>query len=333
MRLRGLDGLRAISISLVLFAHASADGRGQFTAELGVRVFFVISGFLITTLLLREREVAKRISLRGFYFRRAARIFPAFYAYIAVVVVLTLLGVFAVSGSDFAFAATYTMNFRDHRAWQLGHTWSLAVEEQFYLLWPLLLGRLGNERALRVAMFAVIVAPGLRFATLRQWPEIEGLLDQAFPFICDSIAIGCVLAIMRDRLEAWPPYLALLEASWFWLVPAAAIATILIPSATINITAAMTISNVGIALAIHRCIDNPPRFLENRFLVWIGTLSYSLYLWQQPFLNRHSTQWFCRRPFNLGIAVTLAIASYYLIEKPVRSWAMRATGRRFAQPG
>ena len=327
-RIPTLDGLRAISISLVLLAHAISAGASEAFAELGVRTFFVISGFLITTLLVRERDKYGKISLRDFYVRRVFRIFPAFYTYLAVMLALVIAGAFTISVTDFAFAMTYTMNFHEHRAWWVGHMWSLAVEEQFYLLWPLMLVFLGNQRALRFAIGAIVLAPVLRVGALYFFPKLSGLTDQAFPFVFDSIAIGCVLALARTDLESWPPYKRLLDARWFWAVPLPLFATLWITRPVIDLGFSTTAANVGIALALHRCVTRPSdavgRVLELPAFVWLGTLSYSLYLWQQPFLNRHATGWWVTLPTNIGLAGACAVASYFVIEKP----ALRL-GRRF----
>ncbi len=333
-RIPTLDGLRAISIVLVLCAHVPGTGiipvmpKLMWLGEAGVRTFFVISGFLITTLLLREREKTGRISLKDFYIRRVFRIFPAFYTYIGVFVVLALAGWVVIPRSDFAFAAAYAMNFHEHRAWYLGHMWSLAVEEQFYILWPVVFVVLGARRASWFAVGAVIAAPILRVATLRVRPEWSGLLDQAFPFVFDSIALGCTLALVRPRLEAWPRYRALLAAPWFWLVPIGLILTLMITKPVVEMGLTTTLGNLGIALAIHRCVLTPDsafgRILERPTLVWIGTLSYSLYLWQQPFLDRHDPRWWTTLPVNVALALVVAMVSYYAIEKP----CLRL-GRRF----
>src|SRR5438105_858055 len=116
-RIPTLDGLRAVSIVLVLFSHTLGTGvvpmlhHAHVFGSTGVRTFFVLSGFLITTLLVREHERHGRISLRGFYVRRAFRIFPAFYVYLAVIGVLVAAGAIVVSTRDLVFAGTYTMNF------------------------------------------------------------------------------------------------------------------------------------------------------------------------------------------------------------------------------
>src|SRR4051812_33530313 len=143
-RIPSLDGLRAISIAFVLFAHLA--GTRNFPASrvvgkivdfgaLGVHVFFVISGYLITRLLLEELERRQRISLGRFYLRRTLRIFPPYYAFILALVAAQALGWLQLASRDVMHAMTYTSNYYLERSWFTGHTWSLSVEEQFYLLW------------------------------------------------------------------------------------------------------------------------------------------------------------------------------------------------------
>jgi len=106
---------------------------------LGVKVFFVISGFLITSLLLKEHAKNGQISLRAFYLRRVFRIFPASYAFIAVMFLCAVFGLITLLPNDLLHANTYSMNYHRPHAWYMAHLWSLAVEEQFYFMWPAVL--------------------------------------------------------------------------------------------------------------------------------------------------------------------------------------------------
>ena len=134
--LPGLDGLRALSVFTVIAYHAGAPVPG----DLGVSAFFVLSGFLITWLLMKELEETGRISLRDFYARRTLRIFPAYYVFIIGSLVLDTARGFPWPGEMTLSAFTYTVNYynaiRGHPSTGIAHAWSLAVEEQFYLLWP-----------------------------------------------------------------------------------------------------------------------------------------------------------------------------------------------------
>jgi peptidoglycan/LPS O-acetylase OafA/YrhL len=338
-RIPGLDGLRALSIAIVLYAHSTGTQHAPLPSvavfgDLGVRVFFVISGFLITTLLRAEYEKYGRISLSGFYIRRVYRIFPAFYVYLAVILAIAALGWITVPAEDVVFAATYTMNFHAQRAWWLGHLWSLAVEEQFYLMWPLVLSLLKPQRALWFAIAAIAAAPVLRVSAWIVWPEIRPLTDQAFPFVFDALATGCVLALAREWLESSPIYVQWLDSRAFWVLPLACIAALAVPRTGFNLAFGVTIGNLGIAMAIHRCIRHPTfpvgRVLESRPFVFVGALSYSLYLWQQPFVNRHGDSIINSFPVHIACAFGMALLSYYFVEQPVLALRARRAARKQA---
>ncbi len=336
-RIPSLDGLRAISIGLVLFSHVSG-GHGALTigpplsavdyGNVGVRIFFVISGYLISSILFAELGKRGTISLPRFYFRRAFRIFPAFYAYVGVVFVLASLGCAALRPGDVLHAITYTTNYHQDRAWALGHTWSLAVEEQFYLLWPLVLLVLGKRRGLTLAAAFVLFAPVIRVATrmLHLGPS-EGV-GETFQTVGDAIAVGCLLAGYSGELHRWSRYVAFRSSRYFFLVPVVGI----LGAATghhprVSDAIGEPLLNVCIALTVDRCVQTTEgrvgRFLNWGPLAFVGTLSYSLYLWQQPFLDRHSTAGFAVFPLNLGLAVAAALLSYYLVERPFLRWRER----------
>lgn len=296
--------------------------------NLGVRVFFVISGFLITHLLIQESRANGRISLRGFYLRRTYRIFPAFYVYLAVVGALTFAGYSIVSLSGFGYAAGYVINFVEKKDWVVGHLWSLAVEEQFYLLWPVTIVVLGWKRSTLVVFAAVLGAPLLRIGCWYCLPEYRGIITKAFPTICDAIAIGCVLACVRERLAGWNVYKAFLSSWWFIFVPIAVFASNALASHTRpDYLIGQSIRNIGIALCLDWCLLYPEsivgRFLNLRGMIWMGTLSYSFYLWQQLFLNRTSTSILCAFPLNIALAFVVALLSFYLIEKPFLKFRAR----------
>ena len=302
VRIPCLDGLRACSIVLVLLGHLR--GTHNFptvpdfqlfgdVANLGVRCFFVISGFLITHLLLKEFNQRGRISLRAFYVRRTFRIFPAFYTFFGVVVLLTFVGIISVPVLDLACAGTYTINFLPRKAWEVGHLWSLAVEEQFYLLWPICLVALGIKRSRNVAVTALLSSSCLPHrdlvsVTRISWPHHESVPDHLRhdrDWLPSSV-------LSRDLWKTgW--YRTLLESRGFVFIPALVLLSNMFASHTRpDLIFGESIRNIGIALCIDWCLRNavsvPGRFLNWAPMVWIGALSYSLYLWQQIFLNRNS---------------------------------------------
>ena len=323
-----MDGLRAVSIALVLLGHLvgtryfprSLEMLGEF-ANFGVRIFFVISGFLITDLLLRERAKTGAISLRHFYLRRVFRIFPAAYAFIAVIAVCSQLSIIALNPHDLLFATTYTSNFNLQRSWSVGHLWSLSVEEQFYLLWPAVLAVLGVTRGLRVVLAVILVSPAVRVLVWYLAPHWRDGIDQIFPTIADPLAVGCFLAIQRRWLWTQSWYRHVLESRYFFFVPLTALAANLAQyHPRISYVIAEPVMNFGIALTLDYCMRHASsvvgRFLDWRPIAFIGVLSYSLYLWQQPFLNRDGSAVWNAFPLNLVLAFLCALASYKLVEQP-----------------
>jgi peptidoglycan/LPS O-acetylase OafA/YrhL len=296
-------------------------------AHFGVRVFFVISGFLITTLLLGEEKRTQTISLKKFYFRRTMRIFPPFYVFIALMALAYAMGWITLNRHDILAAITYTTNYHHDRAWHLGHTWSLAVEEQFYLLWPFLVKVLGSRGAAKAALATIIASPLLRIGLLIGAPSFRPGIGETFPTVADAIATGCLLACHREAFALSPRWMAFLKGPWVWLAPAFGVVMVFFPSAKVDALLGETITNLGIVIMIERVVRFPNQglgqWLNTRPVVFVGALSYSLYLWQQPFLNRASENAICRFPLNVGVAFLCALASYYLIETPalrLRTW-------------
>jgi peptidoglycan/LPS O-acetylase OafA/YrhL len=347
-RIASLDGLRAISIALVLLGHLKgtagfpdaigdlAESRVVDVANLGVRVFFVISGFLITGLLLAEWRKTGRVSLPHFYLRRTFRIFPAYFALLGVVALLAAAGVVRLLPGDWLHALTYTMNYHDPRSWYVGHLWSLSVEEQFYLLWPAVVLLLGPVRAMWCAAGFVAVAPAIRLASWQLLPESHELIGNTFGTVGDAIAVGCVLAGAREWLWRRERYRALLMSRWF--VPLLlALALALNYFYRLSLAVGITTLNVALALTIERCVRAERgivgRALNARPLVFFGQLSYSVYLWQQLFLNRNVHSPVTSFPLNLILALAAATVSYYAVERPMlearagverRWWTRRA---------
>ncbi len=349
-RIPSLDGLRALSITLVIFSHllgtagfplgGRAFGAAGDVGYLGVRVFFVISGYLITTLLLKEHGKTGTISLVGFYARRAFRIFPAFYAFIMAMAIADALGAISLRDRDVIHALTYTMNYHYERSWELGHLWSLSIEEQFYLLWPALVLLVKPRWTGQVALAMVVLAPVMRAAALFVLPGSDVIME-AYPCVMDAIAAGSLLAVAQTRLDRSERYQRFLRSPWFLVVPAAVVlANIPLGIAAIDYTTDISVMNLGLALVVDRCvrIDRGPIFelLNTRALVWVGTMSYSIYLWQEPFLNHYASSTYTAWPVNLILAMICAVASYHLVEKPFfglrDEWARQRAARRATRP-
>jgi peptidoglycan/LPS O-acetylase OafA/YrhL len=351
-RVPGLDGLRAVAIVLVLLAHGVkthgfpfADQLHGLLAEggLGVDLFFLISGFLITLLLLREQKKSGKISIPAFYSRRCLRILPAYVTVVVVLSGLVLFRVVSIGTSDWLAALTYTTNWLPDPGWVTGHFWSLSLEEHFYLLWPLLCW-LGPRWAWG---FGGVCIVGMPVARLVLWTSGFSAIPVETSTLTrlDGIATGCVLALLiwqpRGRaLGAWTTRHAA------WLAPLAL--AILVGSVILSVhwyrfhlLLGYSLNHLALAVLIWVCMTSGGRLgqvLQSRPLVVLGTLSYSIYLWQQLFLNPDSSSWVCRWPVNVGLVLVTAAASYGVIERPflrlkegagktVSPWPPRAVGR------
>lgn len=344
--LPSLDGLRAVSIVLVLIGHLS--GTQNFpvlpvthvlgdVANLGVSVFFVISGFLITTLLMKEQARNGFVSLKLFYARRALRIFPASFVLIGVVAALSATGYITLHRYDILAALTYTVNFYPGRSWWLGHLWSLSVEEQFYLVWPFAFAILGVRRSVPVALFGIAMGPVARAAS---WYFLRGTVWREapmFPMVADSIAIGCLLALRREWLEQQRWYVWLFQPHLSILLIALVFFVNRLGAYTVVRVLGTSLINICLAVLVHRCVVHPNdtfgRCLNWKPLASLGGLSYSLYLWQQVFLNRASHSWVNAFPQNLFFAIAAALASYILLEKPLMRFRQRLQARERTDKG
>jgi peptidoglycan/LPS O-acetylase OafA/YrhL len=330
-----LDGLRAVSIMLVVMGHLATSEALYPLGMLGVRVFFVISGYLITHLLLEELRATGTIALRRFFLRRILRLLPAAYVFIGVVGLLAMAGWLVLQPYDMPLAMTYTINYYRDRSWYLGHLWSLSVEEQFYLFWPLTLRYSGRATAMKVLAAVVVLSPLYRLASpYLGWAGTE----ESFPMVADALAIGCLLAGLAPRLGGDPRYQRVLASRWFVLVPVLAVLLSFTPYTKVRWGIATTCVNVAIALTIDWAVRNAAagrvgRVLNYRPIKFLGVLSYSLYLWQQLFLNRESHSVLAAFPQNLVLAVSAAMLSYALVESPFLRLRTRLESMAWARAG
>jgi peptidoglycan/LPS O-acetylase OafA/YrhL len=336
-----LDGLRAVAVVMVVIQHTL----GAMPLDLGfvgVGLFFGLSGYLITSLLLDERAARGGVSLSTFYLRRAARLFPAL-----VLVLVVCDAVFMLQGDlaplkDSIPAITYTANYVEivESRWlnAYGPTWSLAVEEHFYILWPLVLlsvtGRFGLRTALKMTLALCLVSltwrAVLAVMNARYFLLAIGSVERA-----DALLYGCAAAIAL-RL-GWRP------RTWMLWIGIAAVGvspivfnhesypTLVIGSAVVAIAAAAVVAGMDYVapLWLRRCLSLRP-------IVVVGVLSYGIYLWHQPMMRivqnfAHESPSY--RAIAVLIAVLLAGLSHRFIEVPVRSWVRRRTrGARVAAP-
>jgi|SRR5271165_4011521 len=310
-RIPSLDGLRAISIAMVVLSHLVkwnhiSLGLVSTYGALGVQVFFVLSGFLITNLLLREQERTSTISLQDFYIRRAYRIFPAAFVFLAVVIVLYW---HQMHWYHVAAAVFYVANMDLTRPWIFGHLWSLSIEEQFYLLWPLTL-KMWNRHRVAILLGVSVASPV--FCTALYAFKAHGPSIGSLPVFADQLAIGCLLAVFAPRLPRISGYIALLMVlgivfiPWF---PATSAARSLFMLFVLR-----PLLNVSIAGVVLHVIQVPYRALNWAPVAWLGKISYSLYLWQELFCANKTLHW----GYSLALpALGCAAVSYYLVEQPM----------------
>lgn len=271
-------------------------------AHLGVQIFFVISGFLITSLLIKEHNKNGKIDSGAFFTRRTLRIFPAAFVYI-----LAMELVFNPGYLGYAF--TYTMCYAPQtRPWILGHLWSLSVEEQFYLFWPLALVisfRHHTRTALVVIGLSIV-------ARLLFWSAGLHEIDEYFPAVADNLMMGCLLAFYQGWLRLHAKWL--LKPAVFSALAVLTFATpYLLPWVRLQIFFGAIVPFI-LAIFLFAAIERRDFLLNNKITSAIGVLSYSLYLWQQPFLNRTNPVWWTRFPLNILLAVMCAIFSFAFIE-------------------
>ena len=338
-RIPSLDGLRAVLIFLVIGSHATRttdfpEWAGSvapylFNGSLGVSIFFVISGFLITWLLLVERERTGGVSLSAFYRRRVLRIFPVMYLFLLTVLVGSRWIYRDFSTAEWISAATFTRNYYDGN-WSLGHLWSISVEEQFYLLWPLTLTILRSRRDFIVAAVVVIAfAPLARVALYRS--DWRWLGDYAFFTKADSLMFGCLLAALLRFPQGSLPLTSFLRkrALSIQLVSIAVIYVVWMISlygmiGVITVPFGPTLQGAAIMCLVGSLIVSRRgigfRLLNTRSVIWVGVLSYSLYIWQQvilyPGTYPDGDLWWRAFPQNLAIITLVACLSYYGIERP-----------------
>jgi peptidoglycan/LPS O-acetylase OafA/YrhL len=345
-----IEGLRAVAVLLVVLFHA---GLGFSGGLVGVDVFFVLSGFLITGLLLRELDATGTISLARFYARRVRRLLPAAILVLLVTLLLSIaflppLLLPGVAG-DVAAAAAYVSNVgfaiqaTDYFAAGQApspvlHFWSLGVEEQFYLFWPallLLVAGGARGRGYRVAITVMAVA-GVSFA-LSLWltQTNQPWAFFSLPTRAWELGLGAILAVTGTRLRATPKPLAA-AAGW------AGMALILLAGLAINQatpfpgTAAL-LPTVGAALVVvggaRATRRGPAHLLATRVPRFLGRISYSLYLWHWPLLVIPAAAAGADPPpvarlALVGFAIVLAWVTQSIVEDPLRHGALIGTRPR-----
>jgi peptidoglycan/LPS O-acetylase OafA/YrhL len=315
-----LDGLRGISILMVLAAHVYTPGWPRLEGRYGVTVFFVLSGFLITRLLLSEEHGTGSIDLFSFYVRRAFRLFPIYYLVLAIYCALILgIGMHADGRQEFSRDLLYYLVylqeipfFRDAAhsdgafSMPFGHSWSLGIEEKFYLLWPVLSFRLLRNQSARIALAigAVLLFSAARFVH-----------DGRYIFPYAAISWGCLFALLYDtasirkRLDSWgSSWLRILVVVLAWPVLHAVVAFHQLPLAAQ--VAAQLAYPVSIGLVIIASLHSPwlARAFSFPALTALGRYSYCIYL-----IHRLVRQAVERLLLKVGIGAENGLLVYILM--------------------
>jgi len=340
-RIPTLDGMRALAVSLVVLYHVGFENINGAT---GVLMFFVLSGFLITWLLLSEQESTSRVALGAFYKRRLLRLYPPLLLYIALDLAAWAYGHRRVDWALVAAALGYYSNYYqglvpvDQPAFA-SHTWSLGVEEQFYMLWPLaVIACRGNLMSLARFTAAAILGVWFYRAALHLGGVSEGYIYRAFDTRLDQLLIGCLTAVIIRGRMATACVSRLVSRPWY---PAISLGLLLLSSMvlqgwdegfTYRHLVAWTIEPMLVAVLLIQIIvasDRKPwSVLESRPLRYIGMMSYSIYLFHPLTLPAgHRLMKAHGVPAQLvaGLAVTLACAAASVV------FVERTFSRRFRQ--
>jgi peptidoglycan/LPS O-acetylase OafA/YrhL len=252
------------------------------------------------------------------------------------IVALNTAGIVHVAWPDLQSAFLFYKNYRtgdvNGDAWYVGHIWSLSMEEQFYILWPPLLVFCGLPVARKLALGVALLMPLFRvlsyYTINRHAPYLIGIM---FHTTADKMLWGCLLALYsgqpgfeRFMSQVMSPITFAL-AAFFFIAMNPCLEALL--GAGYMFACGMTLLSITVAFAIAWTMRNPDsaiaRFLNLKWMAMIGVLSYSLYLWQQPFMKHTNPQWFQLFPVNVICTVTGALLSYYLVEKTALRWKAR----------
>lgn len=358
-RISNLDALRGISIAMVMFSHAFEGIRPTvdpllypvLDGSIAVRMFFVISGYLITRMLLRSGDQP----LKDFYLKRLTKLFPTLALFVgAVFLAKTFFSASTTIGAScenksFLIAVLFLTEIFRTGCWDLEHTWSVSVEEIFYLAWPFLLLKLKDRRTVvagcLVLLIAIPILRGLNYAAgTGHYTDLLGWfhpVNVPLLFNLEGIAVGALIALLRDlswshqltrRVCAGGMLFAMAATAYVLTIPAFRVPAVdflkfLSPLST-------TFQCLTFGVLVYRLTDPEfrPAWVERalswRPLIKLGVISYSTYIWQQIILRheRYLTDTWYEPLLRIAAAILVGYAAFRLVENPVMLWLRAKLG-------
>ena len=326
-----LDGLRGIAIIMVVFFHLHLSWNSSyltiFNGSLGVLIFFVLSGFLITTLCIKEKVITKDISLKNFYLRRLLRIFPVAYLFIIVIIILNYIFKLKISYINIIGAALYLMNFSSyfrkyHDTYFTGHFWSLSVEEQFYLFFPIILKKKFKVYLLLILTIVFVIPLVIclqYFYVSLNTKVLYALTHYLIKF--QAIGVGCLFSVLTFKYSFNKKILTKTKV----ITNILAIFLILFIQYNDFFSVQNVLSGVVSSFLIGYIIitniapgkDIIFKLLNAKFLKLVGVLSYSIYIWQEIFTSndKRLPSFMVTFPYNIICIIIVSCCSYYFYER------------------
>jgi peptidoglycan/LPS O-acetylase OafA/YrhL len=336
-KLSALDGLRGISIVFVILSHflfSTDPNENSNLGLIGVDIFFVISGFLITTLLLKEKIVTGNISLKKFYIRRALRILPVVVLFLAVLFCLKNIFHLPISNLSFIASLLFIKNLPIPNCgdWWTGHFWSLGIEEQFYLLFPFLLTRLSIDTYKKIIITLICLIPIVDFLFYNKIGVFysQRIIHNLSLIFVNVIGRGTALILVGSLLSVLmftkPNYFSVLSKANQKFLSLLIFLFSILTMVRSSILYIQYFSEIIFAFLIGIVIilnlkgsSHMARFLNLKIVSQVGILSYSLYIWQQIFTRgqpwKGSFNYSDSVIFNLPLLIIVGYLSYYLYER------------------
>jgi len=341
--IKGYDGLRAISIGMVFYSHLPfgdpfTDPQMNtrvgmiFSGDMGVKIFFVLSGFLITRILLQEKYTTGRISFANFYTRRFIRLLPPLFVFYLALVIFMLSGIIDPQWAGLTFSFFYLYNFvpKKYYSGELGPMWSLGVEEQFYLFWPVIIHFFRKYipfiagLIVMLCLVAKVYLPGIIFFHSGKFYSLNDytFLDRWFLPAFAPVMIGAISSfLIFNREDKWSRYFtkmfSLVPALFIYFLPLFILRSLFAFAYGIELLQICGISGLLLWVFFNQK-SLLTRILEFKPVAYTGKISYGLYVYHGLFIRTGPGQLFIQQyPLNIFLTAAAAILSYECMEKRV----------------